>query len=62
MVGVPLGLFTSLLGVGAATPTSQDWVISVVAAKILEWIELCFSGKHWASVSKGMASSLDPLY
>ena len=61
-VGVPLGLFASLLGVGAATPTSRDWVISVAAAKILKRIESCFSGKRWASVSKGMASSLDPLY
>ena len=56
VVGVPLGLFAFLLGVGAAMPTSA------VAAKILERIELCFSGKRWASVLKGMASSLDPLY
>jgi len=60
-VGVTLDLFASLLGVGAATPTSCNWVISTAAAKSFAWMESCLS-KEWASFLKGMASSLAPLY
>jgi hypothetical protein len=60
-VGVDLVLFASLLGMGAAMPTSHDCIISAVAAKCFAQMVLCFS-REWASFLNGMASSLCPLY
>jgi len=60
-VGVDLVLFASLLGMGAAMPTSRDCVISAVAVKIFARMVSYFS-REQASFSNGMASSLCPLY